>query len=215
MLEIVDLGASVLDPETGAQIVRCKGGAVSEEDAPDYGETPVFQCLGVTSVPFPADETGGAQGIVAQLPGVDGAIIGARDTRTSAVVGNIKGGDTILHSTGPSQSAQVQCKESKRQVVLATKDSEGKTALLSLDGKNDKVQIAAFGFMIEVSREQGIVMSSETGGASLQIKGSVISLCGQVVLGGRTPIAPVLFSLTPVTGTVGVASVAPGVFVGR
>lgn len=30
------------------------------------------------------------------------AIVGVRDTRTAKIVGNIKPGDIILHSTGPA-----------------------------------------------------------------------------------------------------------------
>lgn len=61
MADLVDAGAAKLDESTGALLVQCKGAAVSPEgDAPDYGDAPWFACLGVTAVPYPADENGGA-----------------------------------------------------------------------------------------------------------------------------------------------------------
>ena len=209
MAELVDAGAAKLDPKTGALLVQCKAAPVSEEgDAPDYGDAPVFACLGVTSMPYPADENGGAQLVVADdIPGVDGAVIGGRDTRSAKIVGNLKPGDTVVHSTGPKQAAQLQLKEGKRQAVLASKDTRGQTMVAMLDGVNDKVQIAAFGHIVEVSRENGICLVADGGGAGIQISGSIVSIFGTVVLGGRTPTAPVLAGSPP-----GVPS--PGVFVG-
>jgi hypothetical protein len=207
--ELVDAGAAKLDPKTGALLVQCKGSTLSTDgDAPDYGDAPVFAALGIVAMPYPADDNGGAQFIVANdVTGLDGAVIGGRDTRTSKIVGNLKPGDTVVHSTGPKMAAQLQLKEDKRQAVLVSKDTRGQTMVAMLDGVNDKVQIAAFGGIIELSRENGIVLSH--GGAGLQIKDGVISQTGTIVLGGRTPTLPVLAGAS---GPAGVAT--PGVFVG-
>lgn len=205
-MELVDLGASKRDPVTNAALVQCKGSGKDTDDAPDYGNVPMFQCLGLTAFPYPADEKGGAQGILSEVEGLDGVIVGARDTRSAKVVGNGEPGDTILHATGPEQAAQVQLKEKKRQAVLVSKDSRGETMALVLDGKNDKVQIAAFGMMFEMSRDNGFVVTDGEGG-TLQIKGGAIMLTGQIVLGGRVPSSPVLSGSPPGVPT-------PGVFVG-
>ncbi len=215
--DLVELGAATLSPTTNALAVQCKAASLSDEDgdAPDYGDV-MFACaLGLAAMPYPATADGAAEAIVAtDVPGLDGVMVGARDTRTAKIYGNLKPGDTALHSTGPQMAAQVQCKEEKRQVCMVTKDTAGKTMIALLDGAGDKVQISGFGLMFEMSKEQGIVLSS--GGATLQIKDGVISLAGQVVLGGRTPVGYVQFSpsLTPVVGVTGGCSPSPGVFVG-
>lgn len=210
MADLVDAGAAKLDESTGALLVQCKGAAVSPEgDAPDYGDAPWFACLGVTAVPYPADENGGAQFIVSDdVPGVDGAVIGGRDTRSAKIVGNLKPGDTCVHSTGPQQAAQLQLKEEKRQAVLVSKDTRGQTIVVSIDGKNDQINITGFEHTLEISREQGIVITD--GGAGIQIKNGVVSIWGTVVLGGRTPFAPVHAGVG--VGSTSVPS--PGVFVG-
>lgn len=211
MAELVDLGAATLDPKTKAPLFQCKGAPLSSNgDAPDYGATPLLQCLGVTTMPYPADENGGAQGVMVDVEGLDGVLVGARDTRTAAIVGNLKPGDCCVHSVGPEQAAQLQLKEEKRQAVLVSKDTQGKTMVIAMDGKNDKITIAGFGCAFEMSRENGIVLTDETGAAVLQLKGGQAILCGNsTVLGGRTPIA------TIVAGTGGPAAVAvPGLFAG-
>jgi hypothetical protein len=163
-LELVTLGTSQLTEESVPTWQACTpvGNETDDTDGPSNYD--ILQCLGVTSMPYPADASGSAQGIKARnVDGKDGVIIGARDTRSAAIVGNLKPGDTVLHSTGPSQAAQVQCKEEKRQVVLATKDSTGKTAAAVLDGVNDKFSLAAFGHLVEISRENGISLAHESG----------------------------------------------------
>jgi hypothetical protein len=51
-------------------------------------------------------------------------------------------------------------------------------------------------------------------GATFQLFGGMASLMGQIVLGGRTPVAPVCYSLTPVVGVTGSTVPALGVFIG-
>lgn len=209
-LQICTLGASTLDPGTGALLTQCKGAPLSDDpaDAEDFGEIPIACALGLVAMPFPANDTGAAQGIVAPVPGLDGVVIAARDTRTAKVVGNMRPGDTVVHSTGPNQAAQLQLKETKRQAVLATKGSDGRQVIVMLDGANDKIQILGFGCMIQLNKEDGCMLTSETGAASIQLKGDTISLTGTVVLGGRTPVAPILMGPSP-----GVP--VPGVFAGK
>lgn len=210
MTQLCTLGAATRDPATNSLLVQCKGAPLSEDpdDAEDFGQLPMCCALGVAAMPYPATELGAAEGVVESVPGVDGLVIGARDTRTAAITGNMKPGDTVVHSTGPEQAAQLQLKEAKKQAVLCTKGSDGRQVLVLLDGANDKLQIIAFGALIEMTSENGVVLTSETGGASIQLKGdTAIITATNVILGGRTPVAPVLAGAPP-------GAPAPGVFVG-
>jgi len=208
VINLVKLGAAILDKLTGALLIQAKGGPVSETDdnaAPDYGNAPNFSALGLTAMPYPETEDGHAEGIVVEVPGLDGAIIGGRDTRTAKIVGNLKPGDTVVHSTGPEQAAQLQLKEKKRQAVLRTIGTNGKDVAIVLDGRNDKVQVIAFGQMFEMTPSGVSIV--EKGGAAILMGGGVVRLLGTVVLGGSTPIAPVHSGFGP-------SAPSPGVFVG-
>lgn len=153
--DIVNLGASELDPKTRTLLVQCKGAAVdSDGTAPDYGRVAVMSQLGLTVKAWPADKNGSAQGIVAtDAPGVNAALVGARDARCADVVGNLKDGDVCLHSCGPQHKAQIQLKETKRQVALLTEDKNKDTQMILLDGSGDgKLQIAVGGCMLEMHK---------------------------------------------------------------
>lgn len=205
--EIVDLGATEQDPSTGVPLHQAKGPPVSDDgDAPDYGKVPNFSALGVTAIPYPTDDNGNAQGVVVKVPGIDGVLVGARDTRTANVVGKMRPGDTALHSTGPEQAAQVHCKEETRTVVAATKGSDGKSIVLVLDGKNDKIQLTAKGAVIEISEKQTVI-TSPGGGASIMLtSGGQIVLNGTIMLGGVAPKGPIAVMVG------GSPAPAPGVF---
>ena len=81
-------------------------------DNPDT-DAPVFDvmmpcALGLTAKPYPATAEGYVEAVLEdEVDGLDGLVIGARDLRTAKIVGNLKDGDTCLHSTGPQQAAQV------------------------------------------------------------------------------------------------------------
>lgn len=215
--DLVDIGACTLGDKTKALLAQCKGPPVGDDetDAPDYGDTPVFSALGVTSMPYPKTAEGNAQGVVALgVPGCDGALIGMRDTRTAKIVGNLKPGDTVLHSTGPKEAAQVQLKEDQQIAAIVTKDSSGNTVALNLDGLGDQVQLITPWGYLEYSKANGVVITDETGKCAIQMKNGIGSLMGTWVLGGRKPLAPILYSLTPVVGTSGTATPAPGLFIG-
>lgn len=210
MSNIVELGASDLDQNTGALTAQCKGVALGEDedDAPDYGPVMVASCLGISARHYPRTDEGSAEGVILDdVPGLDAVVVGARDLRSAKIVGNLKPGDTVLHSTGPQQAAQVQCKEEKRQVANVTKDSRGKTMINILDGAGDQWVVSGFGMSIEMSREQGIVMT--TGKATIQItKGGQIVFDGEI-LHGRAPNPALRFMLGPLTGSPGGAAAAP------
>lgn len=215
-LDIVTLGASSQAPD-GSVKVQAQipvGNDGGQNDVEPFDEIQLLQGLGVTSAPWPADDSGHAEGVVVRDCGGRNAVcIGARDTRTASIVGNLKPGDTVVHSTGPEQSAQLQLKEAKRQAVLATKGTDTKQILVLLDGQNDKVQVLAFGGIIEMARSGSgarIVMSDGQGGG-IHIEGGQVVFDGTVML-SRNAKFTVATSPTPVTGTVGATTPAPGVF---
>lgn len=205
--EILKLGASVL-ADTGVPLVQ---GVAPVGDDPQgvepFGEIDVYGALGVSARPWPADDGGHAEGVVLRdVAGADGVCVAARDVRAGKMYGALAEGDTCLHSTGPEQAALVLCKEKSRTVAMISKGSDGKNIIVTVNGEKDKIQIAGFGLMFEMSAEQGIVLSD--GGATVQIKGGTISLAGTVVLGGRIPVMPVLGGTSPPGQPI------PGVFVG-
>ncbi len=185
LADIVELGASVVK----RGVVLWQGVTRLSSDPADikpFGEGDVFQGLGLSSCPYPSDENGKAEGLV--LSGVGGrpaVYAGARDTRSAAIVGKLKPGDTVLHSTGPSQAAQVQCKEERRQVLMATKDEQKRTMVVLLDGTSNKLQIALAGMMFEMDGSTGNATLTN-GQASILMQGSTICLDGDVILGGTT-----------------------------
>jgi hypothetical protein len=203
MSDLLDIGAAKLDPRTNALLVQAKTTQVSADadDAPDIGDAPMMCALGVTAFPYPADEHGNAQGIKSDVPGTDGIITAARDTRTATVTAELGPGETCVHSTGPEFDSRLFLKDKLAAIVVSDSMS------VVIDEKNQKITISCFGAHIEASKDGGCYMSS--GGAMIQVKDGVCTITGQVVLGGRNPIQPLLM------GPSGVAGVpVPGVFAG-
>ncbi len=158
-----------------------------DDDVESLGEAPVFQCLGVSSMAWPKDATGYAEGIgVRNCGGYDFVWLGARDTRSATIVGNLKPGDTVVHSTGPNQAAQLQLKEEKKQAVLVTKDSRNRTMALVLDGKTDMAGIFACGGCITFD-ENGDWSIVSSGGAAIKSQGSKVMILAELSLPGMEP----------------------------
>lgn len=211
-LTICNISSAEFDPDTNASLVRATVDVTGEVgDDEHFGDLPVFGTLGVTSVPAPINDQGRAEGLMVRgLEGLDGAILGGRDVRSTRVYAALQPGDTALHATDAAASAQFQAK-ANRQAVIATKDSSGNTMTCALDGKNNKVQIAAFGALFEIDKAKDrVFICTPGGGASIVMSGSVISLVGTVVLGGAIPFAPVHSGAG--VGTTSIPS--PGVFIG-
>lgn len=205
--EVVDLGFADQDPDTGE--LRVQGKAML---GATYDQTTVMSQLGVTAMPYPATDDGTAQAfVISGIAGLDGVCVGANDTRTAKIVGNLKPGDTIVHSTGPQQAAQLQLKEEKRQCALVTKNDAKKDFGLFLDGnKNTGTLTVPKAGTIHITKDQGVVITDNTGKASIQLIDGKVIIMGTVVLGGRIPTANVMVGLSPIAG----AAPAPGVFVG-
>lgn len=201
--DLVDLGAAKLDPSTNALLVQAKTGpcGTNEDDAPDMGDAPVMCALGVTALPWPSNDNWRAQGVKLDVPGTNGVIVGARDTRTASVTAEMSAGESCLHSTGPNFESRFFAKDQVAAIVV------GDDMAFSMDRKEKQVTISAFGCLFEISEENGILLMAD--GAMLQIKDGTISAVGNVVLGGRNPTLPVLAGLSGPAGTA-----SPGVFIG-
>lgn len=204
--EVVKLGASEQHPTTKAVGWQCINPITGDDDFEDFGLVDVLQTLGITSAPWPADDSGFAEGLVLRNAGNRNAlIVGARDTRTAGALGTVRPGDTVLHSTGPEQAAQVQCKESKRQVVAYTKDTDGQGMVVMLDGKNNKVQVLARGAVLEIL-DNGDCRFLNKSGTGFIFQGSDIIPVGTLHLPGMPP--GMVLMCGPPTGSPGsVASV--------
>jgi hypothetical protein len=195
--DLVDLGASKLDPNTNAVLVQAKSVGVTEDgvDAPDYGDVQLSCALGLAAKPFPSDDTGGAQGIVANdIPGISGRVIAANDNRFASVYAELSPGDVALHGVGPKHQSQVRCQE--KMVSIVTVDADDFNALIVVDGKNKKIQIAGFGHAFEMSEENGIVMAEE-GGAAIIMKNGALILKGASIAIGEGASVPAIVGFSP------------------
>jgi hypothetical protein len=96
-------------------------------------------------------------------------------------------GDTVLHSTGPNQAAQLQLKERKRQAALVTKTKSGKTMAQILDGDLEKAQlIHPTGAIFEMD-EKGDISLLNASGCGFLIQGEHIHAVGTMVAGNGPP----------------------------
>jgi len=203
MSDIVDLGASALNPTTNAVTASCKGAEVDGDstDAPDFADLTLACALGVAARPAPADENGSAQGLILDdIPGQMGVVVGGFDPRTADTYKELGPGETALFATGDGYDARVLCKDQVVSIIV------GNDTVFSIDRKERKASLAVAGQLVEVSRDNGILLVGD--GASIQIKGGTIALRGTVILGGGTPSAPMAQYVA------GSPQAAPGVFLG-
>lgn len=202
-LDVAILGAVMITTEGVLRVQAASPVGNTEDDIDPLGEIDAFQSLGHYAVPFPKTAEGYAEGVVARDVGNrDAVLLGARDTRTQNVVGAAKPGDTIVHSTGPNQAAQLQLKEEKRQAALLSKDSRGETMAVLMDGKNDKVTVVALGCVFEMKRGE---VSITNGTAAILLQGGDIVLNGTI----RFPGIPPGFRLAAIPTPTGNTSIQP------
>lgn len=178
--EIAEFGASRLGKKSGLIFAQGRGEEVDDDEAPDYGQMPMFNCLGILSRPAPADERGSAQGIVFSTTGFDAVCVGATDVRTTDMAGDLEPGDTAI--LGTSREHQCRTVYKKKRVVTQVGDD----MVFDLDREAEHILISAFKMSISMTKKDGLVLT--TGDATLSIKGGVIMANGQCILGGRTPV---------------------------
>lgn len=199
-LNIVTLGASKL--ANGVPTVQAASPLTdATEDVEQSGQIEMLSQLGVYAMPAESDATGHVDAIICEnIGGANAVCVGAIDRRNAAIYGNLKPGDTVLCATGPRAVSQVMCKADKRQVVLATKGSDQKQILFTLDGKNDVATWAAFGLIVELSKDNGISITD--GGAGIRIHNGTLQLLGKLVINQGANQAMAI-ALCPKTGSPG------------
>jgi hypothetical protein len=209
--DVVNLGASTVS--NGIPTYSATSDVDGQGGVETFAQLEAFQALGLHAVPYPADDNGSAEAVVLRdCGGGVGCVIGARDTRTAGMTGNLKAGDTALCSTHPNQSAQLLLKGEKRQAVLATRGKNNKQIILLLDGNNDKIQINGFGMLIEMDGKTKEIYMSAGGSGGIIVNQTGGNLLGNWVVGGMTPFMPVAMQAP---GTAGITSLpAPGFFIG-
>jgi hypothetical protein len=190
--DVTWLGAAKLVEANGLPAIRCFVPITDpDNDVEEFGSIPSYQALGLTALPYPPDDKGHAEGVVLRDCGNrDAVLIGARDPRAAKVYAVLQPGDTALHACSPDAKAQVRC-HANRQIALVTEDSQGDTVLQLLDGKNDKVQILAFGGIFEMTPD-GISIIAPGGKAGLLLQKEQVGFIGKVQLAGAAPTSSIL-----------------------
>jgi hypothetical protein len=180
--DIATLSVGYLHEETNIPIVEPFIPLTSDDDVEHFGDTPVFDALGISSVPFPPTDEGRAEGYIQRdVGGFDGVVVGARDVRCASVLAAMKPGDVVLHACSPDAKAQVRCLAT-RQVVLATEDPNGDTAVLMLDGATGKFQVAIKGGLLEISDDNGACLVAPDGGAITIKAGDFVTTCDKTTV---------------------------------
>jgi hypothetical protein len=134
--------------------------------------------LGLTAFPAPANENGRAQGIKVDAPGTNGVIVGARDSRCAQVVAELAPGETCLHSTGADFDSRVFCKDKVLALVV------GKKMAVTLDEREKKLAMSAFGAYAELSADGGAYLAH--GGAMIQVKDGNVIIKGKLLINNAT-----------------------------
>lgn len=218
MARVVTLGAGQCDPTTGAPVVRV-GQDIGDDELSDYGETPMVQALGITAIPAATTDEGHAEGILLEdIGGLNGVVIGGRDTRTADITGTMGPGETCVHSTGfptESQSA-VHLKEDLASIVV------GNDLVFSLDRGTETVTLSAFGHCVQVDAS-GIKLADKSGSCWIELADGKVNIVGTTsIYGGAvignaaampvalaTPLVTYLTALEVVLNTVAAATVPP------
>lgn len=182
-MELTKLGAVTLDEETNAPTVQADV-EIEGEDVEPYGQLDFFGALGVTALPAPEDDSGAAEAVVAPVGGTDGSVIASRDLRATGLYGQLKPGETALHSTGKGFGSQVLCKDKK----VAAMAGPGSAMFLDGGAKRYAVQVGTSQILLE---SDGATISA--GGCKIIMQGGTIYLVGKVILGGVASMAPVAY----------------------
>jgi hypothetical protein len=155
--------------------------AENDEQAEDLGDASIACALGVTALPAPPDDTGAAEGIFdVDVAGQAAIVVAAWDARSREVAGQMSPGDTCLHGThsDATKRAKFFAKEDVAAIVV------GNDIVLSLDRGGNTVTLAAFGHVLQVSKDSGILIAEKSGGNWIELKGGNNSIVGPTVIGG-------------------------------
>lgn len=189
--DVCQINTTVLDPETNLPVIQATVPITGPDDVENFGEVASYQALGVTALPYAPDENGSAEGVIIRDVGnFNGAIVGARDERCAEVVATMRPGDVVLHACDPKAKAQVRCLADRR-IAAVTEGTDKKTMMLLLDGKEDKIQISAFGGIIELTKDS-LSLVAPGSKASIILSGDQITILGKLQLGGIAPTHAVM-----------------------
>jgi len=185
MYEVVELGASRVDPKTGFPVAQASTPISDDgQDAEPFGEVALFFPLGHAALPAPRTTSKWAEGfVVRDAAGLDAVCLGQRDQRAASVYGNLAPGDTALFSTGPSNSSQLLLKEETRQACMLTLDTGDKHMAVVLDGTKDTISITGFDQAISMTRDDGITIGNSKGNIRITADGKIMINGVQVMIG--------------------------------
>jgi hypothetical protein len=98
---------------------RARRSAPRQTTPPASDGAPLFGQLGITAIPWPADDRGNAQGTVDEtVPGHNGVITSVRDARAAGIVQELAPGETAIHSTGPDFDSLVLLKKQLAAIMV-------------------------------------------------------------------------------------------------
>lgn len=190
----VKIGYSELDPITHLPTIQALNPIEGDSDFENFGQTAYYGPIGLTSLPYQANDDGYCEGLVVRdVAGLNGALVGYRDDRSATIYGQLSPGDTCVHSTGPNKAAQLLLKEERKVAALITKDSNGKDIGISIDGTDNSITIFGFDCAIKLSSE-GIFLATGANCLSLKSDGTFHANFGKGILGGDgiTPGLPIV-----------------------
>ena len=176
--DVCTLGAATLNSQTKVVTVELSRETGLDGEGEPMGTAPMLMALGHAALPIGPDDKGHAEGVLLSPCGpYTAAIIGANDTRSASVYGELAPGETAIFSTGAdaTKRARVFCKEDSLSLLV------GNDTLILVDRKNKAINISGFGHTVEISDANGILLA-ESGGACLRMTGGKLT----VLAGGST-----------------------------
>lgn len=205
---ICKIGASEVDPDTLMPLVQ----VVSEhnqQSEQSFSKVPVYGAIGLTSLPYPATESGWCEVFVGHdVAGYDVMCVGFRDPRIASIYGSLVPGDTAVHSTGPKLSVKTLWKEEQRQWVTIVTDEDGVDHVMSIDATTGQFNLSAFGGLFSfVKTELGtqVAIANENGSFGLLPNGRFFANTPGGTLGSAA-MAPAQGIAYGVTGPVNLIS---------
>lgn len=212
-------GASTITNATGQYgLARAVLKRVIDDDADnaeqgeDFGQQSIHCALGVTALNAPTDPTGAAEFVCEEVEGYSAIAVAGWDARAREVAGEMSPGDTCLHGThaDATKRAKFFAKEDVAAIVV------GNDLILSLDRGGKTVTLAAFGHVLQVSEDSGILIAEKSGGNWIELKDGNNSIVGPTVIGGSdagpltqaTPLAEAFTSAAATASSGGDAGAA-------
>lgn len=182
-MQIKDVGFATQNKETKVAEIQCSD-SFAVSDSLTY-----FSPLGLISIPVESNGDGSAQAITEEISGEE-VVTSIKDERFSDAVGNLSQGDTALYSAGPNRASKVILKDSKRIATISTLTEDEYDLAIILNGEKGNLNITVPDVgIISMSKENGILLGDDQ--SFIKIKGGIIEISGNVILGSGVLNAPV------------------------